>query len=167
MKILTISGSAREGSSNTLLLNQLAEMSDQLTFFNTSLHFQLPLFTAEQESNPSETVLQWKKELADCDGCIICTPEYLHNIPAVLKNAFEWVSASGELAGKKVLTLTLTPKQPRGQRAMQSLLWSLGALEATVLASLEIYLDELEYTENGLLMGENSELLKEALLLFF
>ena len=50
--------------------------------------------------------------------------------------------------------------------AMTSLLWTLKALEANVVAHLPLYLSEIAYDEKGRLSGETSELLKEALDLF-
>ncbi len=33
----------------------------------------------------------WAERVAKADGVIIVTPEYNHNVPAVLKNALDWV----------------------------------------------------------------------------
>lgn len=167
MKIVTISGSARQESSNTKLLNHLIGLSTKLEFHHSALPRELPLFTADTEgSQNSEIVLAWRRELREADGVIICIPEYIFNMPALIKNALEWIAASGELVGKKVLAMTLTPNEPRGEKAMQSLLWSLQALDANIVASLAIYQTEISYSSRGILEGEGAVILKEALDLF-
>ncbi len=111
--------------------------------------------------------MAWRQAVAATDGLIIATPEYLKNMPALVKNALEWLSSSGELAGKAVLPITLTPHPPRGEQAMESLCWTLRALEANVLTQFPVYLSDLERDESGYrLSAELTELLREALALF-
>ncbi|MEM9549516.1 MAG: NADPH-dependent FMN reductase [Bacteroidota bacterium] len=166
MEILTISGSARAGSSNIKLLKHLSSLTDYMSFQYSNLIKELPLFIDDPEAIIPEAVIKWRNQLAKSDGIIICTPEYIHNQPALLKNALEWVTASGEMAGKKVLAITFTPNEPRGEKAMQSLLWSLKALDANIIASLALYQTEIFYSKDGELEGESAEILKEALRLF-
>ena len=114
----------------------------------------------------NRSVQAWKKELREADCVIFCTPEYTHNLPALIKNALEWITSSGELVGKKVLAITFTPHAPRGEKAMRSLLWSLQALDTNILASLPLYQTEISYDKNGVMKGEGVEVLQEALNLF-
>ncbi|MES1147394.1 MAG: NAD(P)H-dependent oxidoreductase, partial [bacterium] len=44
--------------------------------------------------------------LIQADVILIATPEYIHSIPAVLKNLFEWTVASGEFYEKHVAVWT-------------------------------------------------------------
>jgi len=104
-----------------------------------------------------------RQQVSSADAVIFCTPEYIHNIPAVLKNCLEWLTSSGELMHKKVLAMTYTPAPPRGEKAMQSLLWSLGALEARIIASLPLYQTEVQVV-NKEIQGdiETIEMITEA-----
>ncbi len=105
----------------------------------------------------------WRKTLIASDAVIICTPEYIHNLPALIKNALEWVTSSGELAHKPVLALTFTPHPPRGEKAMQSLLWSLQALNARIVGQLDLYQTEIRFEGKAVVMEEDMlELVKEA-----
>lgn len=143
--ILAISGSPSKNSSNTQLLELLKK-----TFANTySIQvydklWTFPLFSPQlvQEGTP-KNVEAFKQQLTRADAVIICTPEYVHNIPAVLKNMLEWITASGELAAKPVLPITFTPSAPRGQHAMRSLLASLQASDAKIVTEMQLYRDEL------------------------
>lgn len=167
MKILCISGSARADSSNSKLLNALQKINDTHHFHQTYLHFDLPIFKDDDSQNNSiDSVRAWQNIILDFEGVIISTPEYIHNIPAVLKNAFEWLTASGELSAKKVIAISYTPHAPRGEKSLQSLLWSLQALDCNILTSLSIYKNTLNFNKKGALEGEDLEMLTEALRLF-
>jgi len=167
MNIVTISGSARPESSNKELLMHLSSLTSKLKFHHSTLLDDLPLFRYEPESNQlPKIVKEWRKEIEAADGVIICIPEYIHNMPALIKNALEWLASSGELVGKKVLAITLTPHSPRGEKAMQSLLWSLTALDANIIASLSLYKNEISYSSEDVIFGDGAEVLTEALNLF-
>lgn len=165
--ILTISGSSSLSSTNTDLLLALAKKFQHIPIQHQ--HLILPLFSADNDQAPfPESVLAFRQAVAEADGLIISAPEYIHNIPAILKNALEWLTTSGELQAKRVLALTYTPHPPRGEKAMQSLLWSLQALEARVVGQLALYQTELK-VENGELIGEEEvlEMVREAVGLLF
>ena len=124
----------------------------------------VPLFHPDRDSNPlPEAVIAWRAAIAAADLVLISTPEYIHNMPAVLKNALEWIASSGEFVGKPVISMTYTPSLPRGEKAMQSLLWSLQALDAKILVSLPLDKSMINLDENGKLSGaEGIEMLQIA-----
>jgi len=165
MKILTISGSSRSDSANTRLLISLPTLFPNHTFQHYHQINQLPLFQADADKHPwHAAVLAWRAAISEADAIIISIPEYIHNMPALIKNALEWVTASGELAQKRVLAMIFTPHAPRGEKAMQSLLWSLQALNANVVVSLPLYQNELEFDAKGHFTdNEMVEMLKEAI----
>lgn len=47
-----------------------------------------PAYARDNYSNPA--VVKWRDKVKDGDGYIICTPEYNHGYPAVLKNALDY-----------------------------------------------------------------------------
>ena len=162
MKILTISGSSRTDSSNSKLLDHLSDLGLDHNYERTNLHFELPLFQAESDSNPLPVLVKkWRNQLSTADAVIFCIPEYIHNMPAVIKNALEWIASSGELVGKRVLPITFTPSEPRGERAMQSLKWSLQALDSNIIVELALYKSQITYDPQ--ISGEGAEILKEAI----
>lgn len=162
MQILTISGSARSDSTNVKLLNALPKLMLQSNFHYYEHLHNLPLFTEDTDKAPFvDMVLEWRNAVQNTDAVIISTPEYLHNIPALLKNALEWLSSSGELLNKPVLPITFTPHAPRGEKAMQSLLNTLDALKARVVGQLDLYQTEVIFDEEGRINNiEMVELLK-------
>lgn len=166
MKILGIVGSAGEKTSNELLLKSIAELvkeNHKLIINNKLRNF--PLFRPEDLKLPlAPAIATFKTQLKECDAIIISTPEYTHNIPAVLKNAFEWITASGELTDKKVLPITFTPHEPRGKYAMESLLFSLKTMNAQIVSQLPLYKNEVEVKENHIHLNKEYEwLIKEAI----
>jgi len=164
MKILTISGSTRTGSKNQQLLNYLPKVAPQHEFQNYFIK-ELPLFHPDIELDAvPQSVNQFKKLVHESDVVLFSTPTYLHNLPAVLKNALEWLTKSGELDQKKVIAMTYTPNPPRGEKSMQSLLWSLTAMNANVLTSLELHHTEISFDEQGIVvLTDGEDILKEVM----
>ena len=153
--IIAISGSSRIHSSNGKLLNYIQELTSQSKVIVDATIHTLPLFSAAADCHPWPVqVLQWRKNVAECNAIIICTPEYLHNLPASIKNALEWLTSSGELNEKPVLPITFTPSVPRGEKAMQSLLWSLEALNARIVAQLDLYQTEIKIEDDKVHINE-------------
>ncbi len=168
MNILTISGSARTNSANIKLLEAISALFPKLNFQRYPLE-KLPLFHANLQDLPRpEVVLDWKTKIAKADALIISAPEYIYNMPAILKNALEWLTDGGELYEKKVLAITFAPTQGRAEKAMQSILWSLQALNADVVAQLPLFQDEVLFNDNNAFSnGSDLEMLKEAIKLLW
>lgn len=163
MKVLMVSGSSRKESSNSQLLLSLGGLDKNKSFELSDVVSNLPLFQADLDTNPlPASVLRWRANVKSADTVIFCIPEYIYNMPALIKNALEWLTSSGELVSKKVLAITYTPNTPRGEKAMQSLLWSLQALDANIVASLELYKTDIRL-EDDALVGDSVEVLVEAL----
>ena len=163
MNILTVSGSSGQHSSNAMLLDAIPALYPQYAIHRYTTLDQLPLFRASEDHHPwPEEVIRWRMAAEDADGIVICTPEYIHNLPAMLKSALEWLSSSGELTRKRVLAITFSPSAPRGQKAMESLLWSLQALNAKVVAQLPLYRDKMEFDDDGRLVENEGLMLLKA-----
>ena len=66
---------------------ELLDLRDYpLPFFEEGLP---PGFAKDSYTNPA--VVKWRDKIRAADGYIICTPEYNHGYPAVLKNALDYV----------------------------------------------------------------------------
>ncbi len=150
MRILTVAGVSRQGSSNVELLKSLGKVCTNIEFTHFDTIGLLPLFTAEADVHPWDSkVLEWRQSITNADAVIISTPEYVHNIPAQLKSALEWIASSGELVRKPTLAMTYTPHEPRGEKAMQSLLWTLSALDANIVTQLSLYRNRISIDGQG------------------
>ena len=164
--MLLLSGSPATDSVNSRFLLALGRLyGDNCGLADYLAH--LPVFQPQLDHSawPLE-VVRLREEVAAAPAVVISTPAYLHNLPAVLKNTLEWLTSSGELHEKPVLVFTLTPHEPRGERARQSLLWSLEALNARVVAETGLYHDDLALTPAGEIgNAETVEALRELLAL--
>ncbi len=134
-KIVAISGSIREGSSNTNILKSLATFIPEdidYTIYNGIK--ELPHFNPDiDRMKPPAVVEDFRKTLDESHALIICTPEYAKGVPGVLKNALEWLVSSAELYKKPVAVITASPSTSGGDKAHESLLLTLGMLDATVV----------------------------------
>ena len=106
MRILAVSGSLRASSSNTQVLQAAAMVAPQgcevVVFDGLN---ELPHFNPDLEAEAPPAVRAWTDALKAADGVVICTPEYAHGVPGVLKNALDWVVGSGELMDKRVAVI--------------------------------------------------------------
>ena len=87
MHILAISGSLRAASANTSLLRAAVELvpAGVIVSLYDGLD-NLPYFSPERDvENAPNSVSKLRSQLRDADAVLICTPEYAHGIPGVLK----------------------------------------------------------------------------------
>ena len=109
MKILAISGSLRKDSYNTALRDAaIALAPDDIQIIPAPSIGSLPFFNPDLDDagKPIPSVEAWRKAIREAEGVMIFTPEYAHDIPGVLKNAFDWIVGSGELVDKPVAVVT-------------------------------------------------------------
>ena len=93
-RLLGISGSLRQGSFNTALLANAAQLLPAgVTLDIRTLHGIL-LYDGDDEAANGlpEAVSALKDAIAAADGVILATPEYNNGIPGVFKNAVDWAS---------------------------------------------------------------------------
>ncbi len=93
-----------------------------MPFFNPDL---------ENETDPlPASVQRFREEIGRVDGILICSPEYAHGVPGVLKNALDWLVGSFEFPDKPVALINISP---RSTYAHASLLETLKTMSATII----------------------------------
>ncbi|MBO3761098.1 NADPH-dependent FMN reductase [Ciceribacter sp. L1K22] len=104
MRILAISGSARRGSSNTGLLRALAAVARKGMVVDVfDCIGDLPVFSPDLEGPERPAgVRAFQRRIAESDGILISSPEYVRNIPGGLKNAIDWLVSGDEIVGKPI-----------------------------------------------------------------
>ena len=137
MQILAISGSLRAASTNTTLLKAAAALAPEDVMFNLYDGLgDLPHFNPDlDEDPPHAAVAEFRFQLGKSAGVIFSSPEYAHGVPGVLKNALDWVVASGELYEKPV---ALFSASPRAGYAQASLVETLTVMSARVVPEASI-----------------------------
>lgn len=106
MKFLAVSGSLRLSSSNTTLLRALPLVAEEIEFDFASPLDRLPFFNPDVEeiALPPAAGL-WREEVRDHHALVICSPEYAHGVPGMLKNALDWLVGGVEIHGKPIAVI--------------------------------------------------------------
>ena len=166
VRILAISGSLRRSSSNTALIHAAAEVAPD--GFEVRVYTQLaelPPFNPDIDRDPAPAaVAQFRSELDASAALLICSPEYAHGVPGVLKNALDWIVGSGEIVGKPV---ALVNASPRAVHAQASLTETLRVMSADLVdeASIAVPLSGRNLDAAGIAAdGELSEAIRSALI---
>ncbi len=139
LEILGISGSLRARSSNTEVLRAVALLApasvrvtleaglDLLPYFNPDL---------DQEGMILPPAVQaFRSRVDNADAILICSPEYAHGVPGVLKNALDWLVSGPEAIYKPVGVLNASP---RSTHAHASLVETLRTMSMTLVPAASI-----------------------------
>jgi NAD(P)H-dependent FMN reductase len=129
MRILAISGSLRRASMNTCLLRAAAALAPpglDIVLHRLDL---LPPFNPDDDDieAPVAPVSALRDAVTQSDGVLIASPEYAHGVPGVLKNALDWLVASGELVDKPVALLNASPRSQHAPAALCEILTVMAA----------------------------------------
>lgn len=149
-RILLISGSTRDGSSNTAALRTLAASAPDGV--NAELYgglTGLPAFVPGDAPAPA-AVTDLRSRVAAADAVLICTPEYAGTLPGSLKNLLDWLVGSGELNEKPVAWLSVAA-HGRGEGALSTLEMVLGYVDAHLVkaACARIPIERSSLTADG------------------
>jgi NAD(P)H-dependent FMN reductase len=148
IKVLALVGSLRAASVN----RQLAELAvsaapddvvvtifdglGELPFYNEDID---PAVGADTE--PPAAVVALRAAAADADAALIVTPEYNGSIPAVVKNAIDWLSrpfGDGALKGKPLAVIGGSLGQYGGVWAHDETRKSFGIAGARVIEAIKL-----------------------------
>jgi chromate reductase len=130
-KILAISGSTRQNSSNLSLIKAIIELFaeglDIKIFEGLS---KIPPFNPDIDNDhPPKEIAEFRRQLSEADGILICTPEYAMGVPGTLKNAIDWTVSSCEFSHKPVALITASSE---GHKGHLSLLETLRIIESDI-----------------------------------
>jgi len=129
MRVLAVSGSLREASSNMSLLRALQALApadaaiclspplDSLPYFNSDL----------EEAGLPPSVRAGRTEVGLADAIVISSPEYAHGVSGVLKNALDWLVGGVEINGKPVSVINARPQATFAHAALVETLRVMGA----------------------------------------
>jgi chromate reductase len=119
MRVLLVSGSVRDGSTNTAVLRTTAALAPRgvdAVLFDGILG--LPHFNPDDDAESAQVpdaVAQMRAAMHAADALLICTPEYAGAMPAVLKNLLEWTIGDASTYKKPVAWINASsPAAPTG-----------------------------------------------------
>jgi len=119
-KVLAISGSTRQQSTNYRLIRAIERLAaDRLEIQLFDGLAALPHFNPDLAiENTPQQVADFRRQIAEADGLLICTPEYAHGVPGSLKNAIDWTVTTADLDGKPVMLVTASTDGREGHRSL-------------------------------------------------
>ena len=111
VRLIAFSGSTRKASHNRRLVEIAAAGAERAgaQVERISLRdFDLPVYDADHEEDHGmpQSVVALKALCAASDGYLIAAPEYNGSLPAVLKNAIDWISRPTPNTAETQLSLT-------------------------------------------------------------
>ena len=144
-KILVLVGSLRRDSVNRVLAQVAADNAP--AGVDVALYSgleKLPFYNEDLDTDQvDETVTQLRDAVADVDALLIATPEYNGTIPAVLKNAIDWLSrpyGSGAISGKPVGVLGAALAQYGGKWSHADTARAVGIAGGKVVEDVDLHL---------------------------
>lgn len=134
MRLLLVSGSTRQSSTNNAALATVAELAPEgsLAILYPGLSA-LPSFNPDDDHDPvPPTVAELREQIGRADAVLFCTPEYAGTLPGSFKNLLDWTVGSDVVSGKPVAWINVAAPG-RGQGAVATLASVLGYVAARVL----------------------------------
>ena len=154
-KVLAISGSTRTGSSNMILLKTMASFAGNIDFIYYEELAELPHFNPDLDKGDIPIQVQHFRDLiAESDGVIICTPEYIFSLPGALKNALEWMVSTIIFKDKPVAMITAAAS---GEKAHESLKLIMQTIQARIIPASSLLIQGVRgKIKNGNLIHEET-----------
>lgn len=127
-RILLVSGSLRDGSTNTALLNTARLMApaglDLVLYTGMG---DLPHFNPDDDGDSLHpAVAELRRQIAASDAIVFSTPEYAGALPGSFKNLLDWTVGGGEIYAKPVAYINASGSPTGAAQAHESLRVVLG-----------------------------------------
>lgn len=142
--ILTLVGSLREGSINRQLAEAAVEHAPRdVTVVTFDALGDLPFYNEDidNDADRPQAATDLRAVTGDADAVLLVSPEYNGSMPAILKNAIDWLSrpfGAGALSGKPAAVIGSAFGQYGGVWAHDEARRSLGVAGADVLEDAKL-----------------------------
>jgi chromate reductase len=142
VRILAIPGSLQGGSSNTRLVQAVADAApEDVSVIVWHGLGEVPPFRPDMADDAAGlAVAELRRLVAAADVVLVATPEYAGGMPGTLKNAFDWLVGSGELYERRAVLVSAAPALERGEGGRRWTEETLRMQGAEVLASFSVAL---------------------------
>jgi NAD(P)H-dependent FMN reductase len=128
MKLVAMAGALRAGSLNKQLLNLAVKLLSAAGAEIQPIDFRalaIPIYDGDVETSTGlpPGALELAKRVSEADGLVIASPEYNMSMPALLKNAIDWLSRAKPmpLRGKTAVLMSASPSLVGGNRGLWAL----------------------------------------------
>jgi chromate reductase len=167
LKVVAIAGALRAGSLNKKLLKLATSIleKDGVEVDTVDLkQLAIPFYDGDIETTTGlpASAQELVARIAAADGILIASPEYNFSVPAVLKNAIDWITRAKPmpLRGKTAVLLSASPSLVGGNRALWVLRMSLEAV------GTHVYPDMFSLSTAHVAFDDAGEIKDEALARF-
>ena len=169
--VTVLAGSLRTGSLNRAAAKVASEYLDDQATVNMPDLAPVPLFNEDLEQSGIPTaVIHLKEAVLSSDAVLIFTPEYNLGIPAVTKNAIDWLSrpyGDGSLTDRVIGIASVGPSSRGGENVRERLMHICAALGGQVYPEslgvpgiVELENDRLPAEAQGSICGWVDEVLR-------
>jgi len=122
VQLLAISGSLRQASSNSKLLQAAQTLApENVTITLYQRLGDLPHFNPDDDFAQFEAVVDLRAQVAQADGLIISCPEYAHGVPGSFKNALDWLVGGPEFYEKPVAFFNASGRGAHAQASLREI----------------------------------------------
>lgn len=159
VKILMISGSTRQGSTNTAVLMTAAALAP--TDLSLQLYdglTDLPHFDPDDDRDPLPAAVErLRADLDAADAVLLCTPEYAGALPGSFKNLLDWTVGGGTYR-KPIAWINASWAPTKAAGAHASLRTVLGYVDADVVepACVHIPVGRPDIDADGLVSDQDA-----------
>ena len=134
MRLLLVSGSTRQSSTNNAALATVRELAPA---GSAAIVYQglpvLPAFNPDDDRDPvPAAVAELREQISAADAVVFSTPEYAGTLPGSFKNLLDWTVGSDVVSGKPVAWINVAAPG-RGRGAIATLKSVLGYVDAQIL----------------------------------
>lgn len=130
--LVAVIGSLRRASVNRTVFEAAVELLPPVTTLAEAALGDVPLYNGDLDGDEEPlAVAELKAAVTAADGLLFFTPEYNRSVPAVTKNALDWLSrpyGTGAMAGKPVGIVAATPGRHAGAGVREHLAQSAAIL---------------------------------------
>jgi chromate reductase, NAD(P)H dehydrogenase (quinone) len=121
-------GSTKSDSSNEKLVRFFKKNTEAFFKMEVLDLTLLPYFNPDLEHDLlPNSVVEFRQNILDADGILICTPEYVFSIPGVLKNAIEWTVSTTIFNKKPTAIITAATSGEMAHESIQLIMNTIGA----------------------------------------
>jgi chromate reductase, NAD(P)H dehydrogenase (quinone) len=132
IKLLAISGSLRSKSSNTRLVERVAEIAgDKIAIDIFSDLQRLPHFNPDEEPSANAFVRDLTQRMRVAQGFLVSTPEYAHGLPGTLKNALDWLVGTDAFIEKPFVLLHADSRSIYAPQSLREILTTMSGIHVS------------------------------------
>ncbi|NKQ54801.1 NAD(P)H-dependent oxidoreductase [Amycolatopsis sp. K13G38] len=160
MRILTVCGSLRDGSTNAAVLRTVTAIApaevDIDEFDGLAV---LPHFNPDEDTEPLHpAVADYRARLGAADAVLFCTPEYAGALPGSFKNLLDWSVGAETMYGKPVAWINASWAPTGAADAHASLRIVLGYLSVNLVeaACVQVPVGRTSVGADGLVHDETA-----------